>query len=92
MQVWDAKLKRAGSLMFRTVDRERRGVITQEEFTVYLKCLGVDDAEQAKEIFSHLDVDKKGELREEDFLKAFHEFNYEKTDTPGKELMGPMTG
>eukprot|EP00794_Sanderia_malayensis_P017330 gene17330-19063_t len=87
--IWEEALKRAGVLMFRAADKEGKGVITQDGFAVYLKCLGVDDECRAKEIFARLNANKD-EMSEEDYLIAFHDFNYNKDDSQYKELMGPL--
>ena len=88
--IWDETLKKAGLLMFKVADKRRKGAITAEEFAGYLQCLGVDADQQAKDIFARFDVSGNGEMREDDFLRAFHDFNYNKEDTPGSELMGPL--
>lgn len=83
-------LQRAGTLMFRAADKERKGVISADEFAVYLACIGVGDREDAKEIFKKIDVEAKGEIKEDQFLHAFHEFNFQLQDMPSKWLMGPL--
>eukprot|EP00112_Aurelia_sp_Birch-Aquarium-sp1_P022006 Seg6064.1 transcript_id=Seg6064.1/GoldUCD/mRNA.D3Y31 product="Sarcoplasmic calcium-binding protein" protein_id=Seg6064.1/GoldUCD/D3Y31 len=89
-ELWNGPLKRAGSLMFKAADKGRKGAITEEEFAVYLTCLGVDGPKYAKEIFPKIDASGKGTLSEEEYLHAFYEFNYNKEDTSSDELMGPL--
>ena len=86
----EVALKRASTVMFKAADKERKGALSEEGYTVFLACLGVNDTEYARKIFKKLDSSGKGEINEEDFSNAFHEFNFMLQDEPSKELMGPL--
>ena len=81
-------IKRAGTLMFKAADKERKGAISEEGFGVFLACLGVKD--QTKEIFKKLDISGQGEIKEDEFSHAFHEFNFQLEDATTNELLGPL--
>ena len=90
VNVWENMLKRTGTLMFRAADKQRRGVMSEEEFSIYLTCLGVEGDKYAKDIFKKLNVSADGKVSEDEFLQMFYDFVYSKEDAPSKELMGPL--
>ena len=40
-RIWNDKLRKAGSLMFKVADANQPGTITSREFSIFLKCLGM---------------------------------------------------
>ena len=86
----EVALKRASTIMFKAADKQRTGKLSAEGYAVFLACLGFDDTEYAHSIFKRLDSSGKGEITEEEFSNAFHEFNFNVQDEPSKEFMGPL--
>ncbi|XP_065052303.1 uncharacterized protein LOC135681658 [Rhopilema esculentum] len=90
VNVWDNILKRTGTLMFRAADKQGRGIMSEEEFSIYLTCLGLEGDKFGKDIFKRLNVSSDGKVSEDEFLQMFYDFVYNKEDAPSKELMGPL--
>lgn len=85
----DKALNQAAALMFKAADKERKGAISADGFAVFLACLGVDRAEDARELLNRLAAGRV-EIRQEEFLQAFNEFCFQLHDGPSKWLMGPL--
>ena len=86
----EVALKRASTLMFKAADKQRKGAISEEGYATFLACLGVNDVEHARSIFKKLDSSGRGELDQEEFINAFHDFNFKRQDERCKEFMGPL--
>ena len=88
--MWNEKLSNAGSLMFKVADENQTGAITAREYGVFLRCLGVQNEECAKEIFAKFDKSNNETLTEDEFIEVFRGFVFNQEDSPSKELMGPL--
>jgi Ca2+-binding EF-hand superfamily protein len=62
-------------------DRNSDGMINQEEFSQWLKGVGVSEAD-AREAFRQIDTDNSGELTVDELLAAVRNFHYGKLDVP----------
>jgi Ca2+-binding EF-hand superfamily protein len=62
-------------------DSDHNGRINQEEFTQWLKGVGVSESD-ARAAFHQIDTDRSGELTVEELLAAVRNFHYGKLDVP----------
>lgn len=62
-------------------DRNSDGVINQDEFTRWLKGIGVSES-SARDAFRQIDSDNSGELTVDELLAAVRSFHYGKLDVP----------
>jgi len=78
------------SEFFDVVDTNGNGVILLQEFTVYFKCMGIDE-EHAKASFDAIDTDKDGFITRDEFVAAGSEFfNGVAPSHPGTMFLGPL--
>jgi Ca2+-binding EF-hand superfamily protein len=62
-------------------DRNADGMINQDEFTQWLKGVGVNES-TAMDAFRQIDTDNSGELTVDELLAAVRNFHYGKLDVP----------
>jgi Ca2+-binding EF-hand superfamily protein len=62
-------------------DSDHNGMINQDEFTQWLKGVGVSESD-ARDAFHQIDTDSSGELTVEELLAAVRNFHYGKLDVP----------
>lgn len=62
-------------------DRNNDGMINGEEFTQWLKGVGVNES-TARDAFRQIDSDNSGELTVDELLAAVRNFHYGKLDVP----------
>lgn len=62
-------------------DRNEDGVINEDEFTQWLKGVGVSESD-ARNAFRQIDVDNSGELTVDELLAAVRNFHYGELDVP----------
>jgi Ca2+-binding EF-hand superfamily protein len=62
-------------------DRNKDGMINQQEFTQWLKGVGVSDT-VARDAFRQIDTDNDNELTVDELLAAVRNFHYGKLDVP----------
>ena len=77
-------------VLFDAVDVNHDGVISTEEFRLYFKCIGINEA-HAKASFDGIDANRDGLITKEEFLAAAIEFFYGFNATSGATLFyGPL--
>ncbi|KOX71426.1 Sarcoplasmic calcium-binding protein [Melipona quadrifasciata] len=76
--------------LFKAVDKDQSGEISQQEFQLFFQCLGLthDDAIIS---FSHIDTNDDGKISFDEFITLGHEFFLTEDPTkPSKYFWGPL--
>ena len=77
-------------VLFDAVDANHDGVISSEDFRLYFKCMGINEA-HAKSSFDGIDANHDGLITKEEFLAAAIEFFYGFDTTSGAtQFYGPL--
>ena len=76
-------------LFFRAVDTNEDNMISRDEYGIFFKMLGLDDA-MAPASFDAVDTNKDGLLSQEEFVAAGSDFFMNDGDSPNKVFWGPL--
>jgi len=79
------------SMWFDVMDLDDKGVITEEEFSLFLKVFRVDSKKDAQDAFKAVDKNKNGKITREEFITTGCEFSMSNDESlPSKYVFGPL--
>lgn len=76
-------------LFFRAVDTNEDNQISRDEYGIFFKMLGLDEA-MAPSSFDAIDTNNDGLLSIDEFVQAGTDFFLNDGDTPNKVFWGPL--